>query len=171
MISRILYLAVPTYWLYKFMDWMLCGVDWWQVQTWQMLCGLKQYWPTWMSKRVTGTSGQKRWNTRYPKYPMILKKNRVRIGYCQKISGRVGYRVPVRPCLGPPKHVLHLVWSCLDTYLALKTTLKVSLYSYLNPANSGQIMTINTGNLFVFEVGPSVKFVSAIIDAIFNKKN
>ena len=59
----------------------------------------------------------------------------------------------------------------LDTYLALKTTLKVSLYSYLNPSNSGQIMTINTGILFVFEVGPSVKFVSAIIDAIFNKKN
>ena len=46
----------------------------------------------------------------------------------------------------------------------------MSLYSYLNPANSGQIMTINTGNLFVFEVGPSVKFVSAIIDAIFKKK-
>ena len=46
----------------------------------------------------------------------------------------------------------------------------MSLYSYLNLANSGQIMTINTGNLFVFEVGPSVKFVSAIIDAIFNKK-
>ena len=31
-------------------------------------------------------------------------------------------------------------------------------------------MTINTGNLFVFEVGPSVKFVSAIIDAIFKNK-
>ena len=32
-------------------------------------------------------------------------------------------------------------------------------------------MTINNkGNLFVFEVGPSVKFVSAIKDAIFNKK-
>ena len=44
-------------------------------------------------------------------------------------------------------------------------------YGYLNPANSEQIMTINTRNLFVFEVGPSVKFVSAIIDAIFNKKN
>ena len=28
----------------------------------------------------------------------------------------------------------------------------------------------NKGNLFVFEVGPSVKFVSAIKDAIFNKK-
>ena len=40
----------------------------------------------------------------------------------------------------------------------LKTTLKVSLYSYLNQANSGQIMTINTGNLFVFEVGPSAPF-------------
>ena len=31
-------------------------------------------------------------------------------------------------------------------------------------------MTINKGNLFVFEVGPSVKFVSVIKDAIFNKK-
>ena len=29
----------------------------------------------------------------------------------------------------------------------------------------------NKGNLFVFEVGQSVKFVSAIKDAIFNKKN
>ena len=29
----------------------------------------------------------------------------------------------------------------------------------------------NKGSLFVFEVGPSVKFVSAIKDAIFNKKN
>ena len=32
-------------------------------------------------------------------------------------------------------------------------------------------MTINKGNLFIFEVGPSVKFVSAIIEAIFKKKN
>ena len=85
--------------------------------------------------------------------------------------GKVFFQLACRIILGPPKHVLHLVWSCLDTYLALKTTLKVSLYSYLNPSNSGQIMNINTGNLFVFEVGPSVKFVSAIIDAIFNKKN
>ena len=29
----------------------------------------------------------------------------------------------------------------------------------------------NKGNLFVFELGPSVKFVSAIKDAIFNNKN
>ena len=69
------------------------------------------------------------------------------------------------------KNALSLPENHESTYLALKTTLKVSLYSYLNPSNSGQIMNINTGNLFVFEVGPSVKFVSAIIDAIFNKKN
>ena len=31
-------------------------------------------------------------------------------------------------------------------------------------------MTSKKGNLFVFEVGPSVKFVSAIKDAIFNKQ-
>ena len=31
-------------------------------------------------------------------------------------------------------------------------------------------MYINKGNLFVFEVGPSVKFVSAIKDAIFKRK-
>ena len=35
------------------------------------------------------------WNTRYPKYPMILKTNRVRIGYWKKLRVRVGYRVPV----------------------------------------------------------------------------
>ena len=29
---------------------------------------------------------------------MILEKNWVRIGYCQKLLGRVGYRVPVRHC-------------------------------------------------------------------------
>ena len=56
------------------------------------------------------------------------------------------------------------------TYLALKTTVKVSLNSYLSSANTGQIMTINKGNLFVFEVGPSVKFVLAIKDTIFKKK-
>ena len=40
-----------------------------------------------------------------PKIPDDSEKNRVRIGYCQKISGRVGYRVPVRPCLQPPKMI------------------------------------------------------------------
>ena len=35
----------------------------------------------------------------------------------------------------------------------------MSLYSYLNPSNSGQIMTINTGNLFVFEVHSKKKIV------------
>ena len=50
MIGRILYLAVPTSWLYDLMDWILCSDDWWHVQTWQMLCGLKQYWLTWISQ-------------------------------------------------------------------------------------------------------------------------
>ena len=36
-------------------------------------------------------------NTRYPKYPMILKINRVRIGYWKIFRVRVGYRVPVGP--------------------------------------------------------------------------
>ena len=39
------------------------------------------------------------WNTRYPKYPMILKTNRVRIGYWKKLRVRVGYRVPVGHCM------------------------------------------------------------------------
>ena len=38
-------------------------------------------------------------NTRYPKYPMILKMNRVRIGYWKIFRVRVGYRVPVAPWL------------------------------------------------------------------------
>ena len=40
----------------------------------------------------------------------------------------------------------------------------------LSSASTGQIMTINKGNLFVFEMGLSVKFASAIKDAIFNQK-
>ena len=37
-------------------------------------------------------------NTRYPKYPMILKIYRVRIGYWKIFQVRVEYRVPVGPC-------------------------------------------------------------------------
>ena len=51
------------------------------------LCVEKLYWPH--GKNILFC------NTRYPKYPEILKKYRVRIGYCQKLSGLVGYRVPV----------------------------------------------------------------------------
>ena len=90
--------------------------------------------------------------------------------------GKVFFQVACRIILGPPKHVLHLVWSCLNIYLALKTTLKVSLNSYLTfePKKLVALLcwlfwtTMIKGNLFVFEVGPSVKFVSAIKDAIFN---
>ena len=84
---------------------MLCSVDWWQVQTWQMLCGLKQYWPTWISKRVTGTSGQKRWNTRYPKYPMILKKIGYGLGIAKNywVGSGTGYPSG-QNCTTPPHH-------------------------------------------------------------------
>ena len=45
----------------------------------------------------------------------------------------------------------------------------ISLNSYFMLANSGQIMTSNNGNLLVFEIGPSVKCVSAITDATFKE--
>ena len=73
--------------------------------------------------------------------------------------------------LGPPKHVLHLVWSVLGISTAIKTALKVALYDFfdgpLAPSN-GQFMekvnhysrTNNKDSL----MGPSVKFVLAIID-------
>ena len=59
LICRILYPAFPMSRLY-YLTWneysMLCSDDCWHVQGWQMLCGLKQYWPTWISYTVTGTS-------------------------------------------------------------------------------------------------------------------
>ena len=84
--------------------------------------------------------------------------------------GKVFFQLACRIILGPSKHLLHLVWSCLDVYQALKTTLKVLVNSYFMLANSGRIMTINIGNLFIFEVGPSVNFFLAVTEAIFNKK-
>ena len=53
-----------------------------------------------LNKRTYGFMS-KTWffsNTRYPKYPMILKINRVRIEYWKIFRVRVGYRVPVGPC-------------------------------------------------------------------------
>ena len=47
--------------------------------------------------------------------------------------GKVFFHLACRIILGPPKHVLHLVWSCLDINPAIKTALKVSLNSYLAP--------------------------------------
>ena len=35
---------------------------------------------------------------------------------------------------GPPKHVLHLVWSVLSIYTAIKTALKVALYDFFDGA-------------------------------------
>ena len=34
--------------------------------------------------------------------------------------GKLFFQLACRIILGPPKHVLHLVWSCLNIYLAMK---------------------------------------------------
>ena len=49
---------------------------------------------------------------------------------------------PYRIILGPPKHVLHLVWSVLGIYTAIITALKVAFYDFsdgpLAPLTQGQ---------------------------------
>ena len=78
-----------------------------------------------------------------------------------------------RIILGPPKHVLHLVWSAFVKYTANRTALKVALYDFLDgppaPLNSQLMEKVNHYNLtkkINFSMGPSVKFVLAIIDSI-----
>ena len=50
------------------------------------------------------------------------------------------FQKPYRIILGPPKHVLHLVWSVLGISTAIKTALKVALYDFFDgppaPLNS-----------------------------------
>ena len=79
--------------------------------------------------------------------------------------------------LGPLKHVLHLVWSAFVKYTANRTALKVALYDFLDgppaPLNSQLMEKVNHYNLtkkINFSMGPSVKFVLAIIDSISKKK-
>ena len=54
--------------------------------------------------------------------------------------GKVFFQLACRIILGPPKHVLHLVWSVLGISTAIKTALKVALYDFLDgpptPLNS-----------------------------------
>ena len=71
--------------------------------------------------------------------------------------------------LGPPKHVLHLVWSVLGISTAIKTALKVALYDFfdgpLAPSNGQFIEKVNHYNRTIqinFLMGPSIKFVLAI---------
>ena len=75
------------------------------------------------------------------------------------------------------KHVLHLVWSAFVKYTANRTALKVALYDFLDgppaPLNSQLMEKVNHYNLtkkINFSMGPSVKFVLAIIDSISKKK-
>ena len=68
-----------------------------------------------------------------------------------------------RIILGPPKHVLHLVWSAFVKYTANRTALKVALYDFLDgppaPLNSQLMEKVNHYNLtkkINFSMGPSV---------------
>ena len=81
-----------------------------------------------------------------------------------------------RIILGPQKHVLHLVWSVLGISTAIKTALKVALYDFFDgppaPLNSQLMDKVNHYNWtkqIDFSMGPSVKFVLAIIDLISKK--
>ena len=77
---------------------------------------------------------------------------------------------------GPPKHVLHLVWSVLGIYTAIKTASKVALYDFfdgplahLNGQFMEKVNHYNRTKHKDFLMGPSVKFVLAIIDSVSQK--
>ena len=79
--------------------------------------------------------------------------------------------------LGPPKHVLDLVCIVLGISRAIKTALKVAFYDFFDgppaPLNSQFMEKVNHYNWtkqINFSMGPSVKFVLAIIDSISEKK-
>ena len=89
-----------------------------------------------------------------------------------KGMGGGGYRI----ILGSQKHVLHLVWGVLGISTAIETALKVALYEFfdgpLAPLNGQFTEKVNHYNRTKhkdFLMGPSVKFVLAIIDSVFQK--
>ena len=66
---------------------------------------------------------------------------------------------------GPPKHVLHLVWSVLGIYTAIKTASKVALYDFfdgplahLNGQFMEKVNHYNRTKHKDFLMGPSVIF-------------
>ena len=61
-------LAVPIFRLYDFMDWILCIDNRW-LDEWWFKTILSD-----MNTLYRHIRPKKRWNTRYPKYPMILRK-------------------------------------------------------------------------------------------------
>ena len=52
--------------------------------------------------------------------------------YCffEEEEKSIFFQIACRIILGPPKHVLHLVWSPFVKYTANKTALKVALYDF-----------------------------------------
>merc|ERR1712198_551504 len=75
-----------------------------------------------------------------------------------------------RIILGPPKHVLHLVWSAFFISTAVRTALKVAR----TPQILGERRPVSKNNKLIkridFKMGPSVKFVSPNKGLISKKK-
>ena len=88
----------------------------------------------------------------------VRKKNRIFYGllsarvvkkpYC--FFEKYFFQRACRIILGPPKHVLHLVWSPFVIYIAIRTALKVALYDFLDgppaPLNSQLMEKVNHYN-------------------------
>ena len=68
----------------------------------------------------------------------------------ERIFKKYFLQKPYRIILGPPKHVLHLVWSVLGISTAIKTALKVALYDFFDghpaPLNSQLMEKVNHYN-------------------------
>ena len=84
---------------------------------------------------------------------------------------KVFFQRACRIILGPPKHVLHLVWSVLGISTAIKTALKVAPTGSSKWSINGKVNHFNCKRKKEFSMGASVKFVLAIIDSISEKKN
>ena len=84
--------------------------------------------------------------------------------------GKVFFQWACRIILGPPKHVLHLVWSAYVLSTAIRTALKVARTAQIlrdrRLSNYNTVWSKFRSKFFFW-----LKFVLAIVDEIFNKKN
>ena len=80
---------------------------------------------------------------------------------------KVFFQRACRIILGPPKHVLHLVWSPYVIYTAIRIALKVAWKARI----LGKRRSISKNKKIKFGMGPNVKFVSPICDLISKRKN
>ena len=116
----------------------------------------------------------KYWKMKRSKFCGYRHKGRGGVRAGEKIHKRnfnkCFFQKPYRIILGPPKHVLHLVWSVLGISTAIKTALKVAPTGSSKWSINGKVKHYNWTRKIDFSMGPSVKFVLAIIDSISPKK-